>query len=63
MAKSPLLVVVGQTVPVVMEGVGVLAAVLERLAEREVEVKAVLGTQIRARQLRAHLQRLRALER
>src|SRR6185312_14504468 len=44
----------GVAVTVMAERRLVLAAVLERLAQGEVKVKAVLGAQIAARQLRAH---------
>ena len=39
---------------VVVEGLRVLRRVLERLAEREVEVEAVLGREVVARKLGAH---------
>jgi hypothetical protein len=46
----------------VLEGLCILPAVLERLAEREVQVKAILGRELAARQLRLHRLDVRRLE-
>ena len=52
----------GIALPVVLEGFGVAAGVLQRLAQGEVKVHPVIGTEVFALELRAHVRNVGGVE-